>query len=92
MKSSRPPLEKALDRLSATPLSAACRIGRPLFLFRRLPRKLADRRQVKRWPVTASVVTPRCPNPGLRRSHREMAQHFRRPYVDRGEGEGREQL
>jgi hypothetical protein len=42
---------------------------------------LADRRQVKRWPVTASVVTPRGPNSGLRRSHREMARHFRGPYL-----------
>jgi hypothetical protein len=32
------------------------------------------------------------PDPGLRRPHREMAEHFRSPHLDRSEGKGRDQL
>ena len=88
MNRPRSPLEEALDRFSAARLFAARRIGRPLSLSRRWPRKLADRRQVERWPVTARVFTPRRPDPGLRRPHREMAQHFCGPHLDRGKGKG----
>jgi hypothetical protein len=35
---------------------------------------------------------PRRYDPGFRRPHREMAQHLRRPHLDRREGKGRDQL
>ena len=58
MNRPRSPLENALDRFSFAPLFAAHRIGRPISLARRWPRRLADRRQVERGPVAARVFSP----------------------------------
>ena len=84
--------EEALDRFSAARLRADRRIGRTLSLSRRWPWQLADRRQVERWPVTARVFALRRHELGLRRPHREMAQHFRSPHLDRSEGKGCDEL
>ena len=80
-------LEETLDSLPAAGLRADRTVGRTLLSVRRWPGQLADGGSLERRPVAAGIGQSGRADPGLCRAHGAVAQHFRRPHLDRRQGE-----